>query len=424
MDRTSFVMTMFMSYAALAGDGAPAWDATIGDPGADAAVLALTAADLGAGERLVAAGSFGAIGGESASRAAAWDGASWAPLGGAVNAAASCVTAFDDGGGETVWLGGSFTQASASVASHVARLEGGAWVEAGDGFNQPVRALAAVGGELYAGGEFWLSGSASTRGIARWNGGSWTAVGGGLVGDVLAIGADQTGALVAGGSFQFALGGPEVNNIARWDESSWNAIGAGFDDRVRAVGTFDFGEGPTLVVGGAFTASGPVATPHVAVNRGAGWEALGAGPGGPVWDLGVVDLGDGPRLVAAGRFGAPGMAHVAAWDGDAWSILAGGVGLASALGEARALAIDPGTGGLAVGGNFGVAGGLPSRNVALLVGAPGGEPADLDGDGAVGSSDLGALLAAWGNAGAGGEDLDGDGVVGSSDLGILLAAWG
>jgi len=52
------------------------------------------------------------------------------------------------------------------------------------------------------------------------------------------------------------------------------------------------------------------------------------------------------------------------------------------------------------------------------------EPADLDGDGVVGSGDLGALLAAWGACAGCPEDLDGDGAVGSGDLGILLAAWG
>jgi len=50
-----------------------------------------------------------------------------------------------------------------------------------------------------------------------------------------------------------------------------------------------------------------------------------------------------------------------------------------------------------------------------------GCPADIDGDGEVSSSDLGALLSAWGTAGA---DLDGDGETGSSDLGVLLSAWG
>ncbi|MDZ4831850.1 MAG: hypothetical protein SGJ09_16855 [Phycisphaerae bacterium] len=52
-----------------------------------------------------------------------------------------------------------------------------------------------------------------------------------------------------------------------------------------------------------------------------------------------------------------------------------------------------------------------------------GNPADLNGDGAVNAADLGILLGAWGSRG-GVADLDGDGVVGASDLGILLGAWG
>jgi hypothetical protein len=51
-----------------------------------------------------------------------------------------------------------------------------------------------------------------------------------------------------------------------------------------------------------------------------------------------------------------------------------------------------------------------------------GSPADLDGDGCVGGSDLGVLFTNWGTDGVG--DLDGDGTVGSADLGTLLAAWG
>ncbi|MEC9374087.1 MAG: DNRLRE domain-containing protein [Planctomycetota bacterium] len=49
--------------------------------------------------------------------------------------------------------------------------------------------------------------------------------------------------------------------------------------------------------------------------------------------------------------------------------------------------------------------------------------ADLDGDGVVGVSDLGALLGSWG-AGPGPADLDGDGDVGPADLGALLGSWG
>ena len=50
-------------------------------------------------------------------------------------------------------------------------------------------------------------------------------------------------------------------------------------------------------------------------------------------------------------------------------------------------------------------------------------PADIDGDGAVGPADIGALLAFWGGSDAS-ADLDGDGTVGPADLGLLAATWG
>lgn len=47
---------------------------------------------------------------------------------------------------------------------------------------------------------------------------------------------------------------------------------------------------------------------------------------------------------------------------------------------------------------------------------------DLDGDGAIGPTDLAMLLETWGS-GSATEDLDGDGVVGPRDLVILLGLW-
>jgi YVTN family beta-propeller protein len=47
--------------------------------------------------------------------------------------------------------------------------------------------------------------------------------------------------------------------------------------------------------------------------------------------------------------------------------------------------------------------------------------ADLDGNGSVGGSDLGVLLAAWGTAKA---DLTGDRQTDAADLAVLLASWG
>ena len=51
-------------------------------------------------------------------------------------------------------------------------------------------------------------------------------------------------------------------------------------------------------------------------------------------------------------------------------------------------------------------------------------PADIDGNGAVDSADLGSLLSSWGTCAGCGADLDGNGVVDSADLGSLLSSWG
>ena len=70
-------------------------------------------------------------------------------------------------------------------------------------------------------------------------------------------------------------------------------------------------------------------------------------------------------------------------------------------------------------------GGLFVLDVSEAVaGGCGGCEADLDGNGAVGASDLLALLAAWGTNPGGPPDFDGDRTVGASDLLFLLANWG
>jgi hypothetical protein len=51
-------------------------------------------------------------------------------------------------------------------------------------------------------------------------------------------------------------------------------------------------------------------------------------------------------------------------------------------------------------------------------------PADIDGNGAVDSADLGSLLSSWGTCSGCAADLDGNGAVDSADLGSLLSSWG
>jgi hypothetical protein len=64
-------------------------------------------------------------------------------------------------------------------------------------------------------------------------------------------------------------------------------------------------------------------------------------------------------------------------------------------------------------------GGTGTLNITCVPVAP--CPADFDGDGAVGASDLAEMLNAWGGPGA---DLNGDGSTDAADLAELLGAWG
>lgn len=53
---------------------------------------------------------------------------------------------------------------------------------------------------------------------------------------------------------------------------------------------------------------------------------------------------------------------------------------------------------------------------------PATNPADLDGDGSVGGTDLAILIGAWGGSGLG--DINADGIVDAVDLSLLIGAWG
>lgn len=74
-------------------------------------------------------------------------------------------------------------------------------------------------------------------------------------------------------------------------------------------------------------------------------------------------------------------------------------------------------------GGFAGAAGAALLTLSCDLGGCGSCPGDLDGDGEVNGSDLGALLGAWGTGGPLG-DLDWNGIVDGSDLASLLAAWG
>ena len=124
--------------------------------------------------------------------------------------------------------------------------------------------------------------------------------GNGLFAEVLAIAVHPiTGEVYAGGQFTFA-GGVQARYIAKWTGSAWQPLGGGFNVQVRGLA---FDANGNLYAGGVFT---------------------------------IVQQTDGSAVDAA---------YVARWDGTSWTTLGQGLD-----GRVAAIAVDPSTGDVYVGG--------------------------------------------------------------------------
>jgi hypothetical protein len=154
----------------------------------------------------------------------------------------------------------------------------------------------------------------------------------GTDGPVLALGI-YDGKLYAGGHFVHA-GGAIVNNIAVWHESvsQWGPLltGVSHATDTAGCGVYALAEYKNrLYVGGQFTSAGSANAKNIASYALSGWQACGAAPTGPsgthVRALRVFDN----KLIVGGYFteigDVPNTAHIAAWDGSAWSALGTGV---------------------------------------------------------------------------------------------------
>jgi hypothetical protein len=169
------------------------------------------------------------------------------------------------------------------------RMSNDNWSALGGGVNGAVRALAAIGTDLYVGGQFSLAGDTSASRIAKFDttqtgNGGWSTLGDGVNGTVFALEVVGTD-LYVGGSFTSA-GGVSVGRIAKYDttqtdNSGWSALGNGVTDIVRALAVI----GTDLYVGGEFSQAGGAPASRIAkydtTQAGnAGWSALGDGVGG------------------------------------------------------------------------------------------------------------------------------------------------
>ena len=222
-------------------------------------------------------------------------------------------------GGE-LYVAGDFDNANGdSNADGIIKWDGSSWSSIGDGLSgHGVFEIEEYDGKIFAGGRFYYD--AAWNYIAVWDGVSWEKVGGtGLDGYVYAM-AVYNGELYVGGDFTDAGGNPNADNIAKWNGTSWSDVGgASLDGTVMHL-TVHNGE---LYVGGFFTnASGIDEADKIAKWNGTSWSDVGGGASGEaVYDM---ETYDGELYIAGSMVDVGGNTsadYIARWNGSNWNSL-------------------------------------------------------------------------------------------------------
>ena len=251
-----------------------------------------------------------------------------------------------------------------------------------------VRAIAAVGKDVYVGGRFASAGGVAVNGIARWDGEAWSNVGGGIdfclgtfcFPTVYALQV-KGNELIAGGNFG-SIGGVPANKIARWDGSKWSTLGDGLSicdwtgdcvtvQSIALSGDDIYATGNVMSdvkeVGGTLLVEG------FARWDGANWSKVGGGVIGDSLTASINALAiNGKDAYIGGNFRSAGGSsanNIAIWNGSEWSALGGGVD--GCLSQNPSFPCAPYVATIAVkekdvyaGGRFTSAGGVPANNIA------------------------------------------------------------
>jgi hypothetical protein len=282
--------------------------------GAGPGLRVLAAAVLGNGQ-LAVAGMRPAV---ATTSVLAWNGASWAQVGGtfALNGQVVIEALATRPNGDLVAVG-NFTTAGGAPDAHVARYDGSAWQPLGSGLDAQALALAVLpNGDVVVGGTFATAGGIASPFAARWDGAAWQPMSAGLAAWVNALHVRGNGELVASSN----------GDVLRWTGAAWVPLGPapGF-----AVYTFAETATGQLLAGGDTLGA-------VRVWTGSAWAPFTTATGRIQETLTPLPNG---HLIAGGTFG------LRRWTGASWVPLSASTGPVQALAATR-------DGGMIAGGYF------------------------------------------------------------------------
>ncbi|MEO8670208.1 MAG: hypothetical protein ABI411_02765 [Tahibacter sp.] len=327
------------------------------------------------GDRVLG-GNFSACGGVLVNGLARWDGVQWYAYANVSNGWLGEVKALVAVGND-LYVGGNgaaISTVEGSVSYYFARWDGSAWhayaSDTAHQLNGPVNAIALNGSDLYIGGEFTGIGDGEVvrSHVARWIAGAWQPLGSettnGVDGSVNALVVDGSTVYV-GGAFA-AAAGVVANRIARWNGSAWSSVGSGaqngFDNTVWTIQM----NGSDLIVGGAFQRAGGQLSGGIARWNGSQWFPIGSNPAGVTGTVRVLRMVAG-QMVVGGSLSFAGnlpISNVGSWNGSTWSALGGGVGDSSAASSDSVRALTQWNGQIHAFGTFTQSTGVITNGVA------------------------------------------------------------
>jgi hypothetical protein len=319
-----------------------------------------------------------------------WNGFNWQGLGSGTTDSSNAKVDAIAISGTNVYIAGWFDRVADSGGAHTVNSiaywgADNLWHNLGTGLNAGAYTLAvSAGGNVYVGGQFSTAGGVTTSHLAVWNGSNWLPVNGafltqGTDANVNALFMNGT-ALYVGGSFVTAADA-DIRGIGRYDTTSgaWSGLGSSVDGSVTALAV----SGTDVYLGGTFRTANGINTPGIAHLQTADgtWSMLGsgglAGCSGLLFCTPVVKaiLVTPTDVFITGNFGSVGGVTangIARWNksDQAWHPLGApadpGLGCSSfgCSYSGAALAYNPTSGMLYVGGSFESAGGLASPNLA------------------------------------------------------------
>ncbi len=188
---------------------------------------------------LYVGGSFTISGHSSVKNLATWNGTTWNKLTNGVGPNSTVRTILI--ANTNIYVGGDFVKMDNIEASIIAKFDGTTWSSLGKGlfrnFPPQVNTLAIIGADLYVGGVFTSAKnsndeSVDVANIARWNttSNTWSALNGGTNNEVKALCAVGTD-LYVGGSFNQVLNADDekvmARSIAKWNtvSNTWSILG-------------------------------------------------------------------------------------------------------------------------------------------------------------------------------------------------------